>query len=201
MATDLDGIFNVGLNGLRDRKVFDNWLVELKKLNLGHAKNTNSEGKTEEEEGDWYYETTGFGGDDPDDNDIDSPFELNFYGPFMFSVHLMDDISKIPTFYRLHTLFEQPYFFEEFIDEVHEVLRLFNATEVTWLSSLGNASAYSSIYQSEVWENVPYKNVMETLIKRFGNPISYEEAKQYDENVNWSYSNLDCFVSDTFCGK
>ncbi len=198
MATDLDGIFNVGLNGLRDKAVFDQWLEELKKLNIDHAKYTNSDGEDCEEQGEWYYETSGFGGDDPDDNDIDTPFELIFYGPFMFSIHLMDNISKIPTFYRLHILFEQPYFFDEFIDEIHQVLGVFNASEVIWLSSTGSAKKYSSIYQSEVWENVPYKTVREILIERLGKPITYEGAKHYNETVNWEYKNIDCFVCDTF---
>lgn len=198
MATDLDGIFNVGLNGIRDTKVFDKWLVELKKLDLSVAKSPDGQGNYHEEEGEWVYETCGFGGDDPTESDDPSvPFQIIFEGPFMYKIILSDNIAQIPTFYRLKILFEQPYFFENFIDEVHRVVRVFGATEVTWLSSLGSAS-YSRIYQTEVWEDVPYEEVKKSLIKEYGQPMNYMEAKQYEEDFGKHYSELDRFVVDKF---
>jgi hypothetical protein len=198
MATDLDGIFNVGLKGIRDTKVFDQWLIELKELNIAKASSPDRHGVYHEEEGEWDYETSGFGGDDPSETDDPSfPFQIIFEGPYMYKIILSDDIAQIPTFYRLKILFEQPDFFENFIDEVHRVVRIFGATEVTWLSSFGSAS-YSSIYQSEVWENVPYEEVKKSLIKQYGQPMNYQEAKKYEEDFGKAYSDLDRFVVDKF---
>lgn len=198
MATDLDGIFNVGLKGIRDTKVFDKWLTELKELNIAKASSPDGHGVYHEEEGEWEYETSGFGGDDPSETDDPSfPFQIIFEGPCMYKIILSHDIAQIPTFYRLKILFEQPDFFENFIDEVHRVVRIFGATEVTWLSSLGSAS-YSSIYQSEVWENVPYEEVKKSLVKEYGQPMNYQEAKKYEEDFGKAYSELDRFVVDKF---
>ncbi len=198
MATDLDGIFNVGLKGIRDKKVFDQWLAELKKLDLTIARYPDAEGNYHDEVGEWEYETSGFGGDDPIDADDPSvPFQVLFEGPYMYKIVLSDDIAQIPTFYRLKILFEQPDFFDKFIDEVHRVVKVFGATEITWLSSLGSAS-YSGIYQSEVWENVPYEEVKKSLIKEYGQPINYEEAKKYGDDFFKAYEDLDRFVVDSF---
>jgi hypothetical protein len=195
MATDLDGIFNVGLNGCRDRAIFDKWLEDLKKLNISKAMYETKDGKYAEEEGDWEYNIGGFGGDDPDEDDEESPYYVRFDGPHMFKIILMDDISEIPSYYRLYILFEPPYFFDEFITEVRQALKIFGATELIWLSSLGNAS-YSGIYQLYVWENTPYPKVKEILINKFGEPLDYAGAKEFADKTSWSYSTLDKFVLD-----
>jgi hypothetical protein len=108
---------------------------------------------------------------------------------------IMDDISTMPTHYRLKILFEQPDFFENFIKEVHSVLAVFGASELIWLSSMGSAS-YSEIYQNEVWENVPYDKVKELLQQEIGEAIDYAEAKKIHEKESWEYSKLDKFVVD-----
>jgi hypothetical protein len=198
MATDLDGIFNVGLKGIRDTKVFDEWLTELRKLNIGKASSPDGHGVYHEEEGEWEYDTYGFGGNDPYETDDPSfPFQVIFEGPYMYKVILSDDIAQLPTFHRLKILFEQPCFFENFINEIHRVVSIFGATEITWLSSLGSAS-YSAIYQSQVWENVPYEVVKESLLKEYGQPMNYQEAKKYEEDFGITYSELDRFVVDKF---
>jgi hypothetical protein len=194
MATDLDGIFNFGLKGIRDRKIFDKWLEELKALNLNRATDHNGI----EEEGEWDYYITGFGGDDPLENDDpDMPYEVVYEGPYMMKIFLMDDISQIPTFSRLSILFEQPEWFLEFIDKIHSIIRIFGSNQLIWLSSLGSAS-YSSIYQSKVWINTPYEKVRELLIEQYGNPkTKYEEMAEYDR-TNFEYKNIDIFIEDTF---
>lgn len=197
MATDLDGIFNVGLKGCRDRKVFDNWLEELKKLDLPKASYVDADDKIKKETGEWWYEVTGYGGDDPLDDEPNCPYNVEFYGPYMIQIRIMDDIAQLPTYYRLRVLFEQPDYFHDFIKEVHRVLKVFGATEVTWLSSLGSAS-YSGIYQSMVWENAPYDEVMEALIQKYGQPISYQDAKKIDDIGLYEYRTLDRFVVDRF---
>lgn len=196
MATDLDGIFNVGLKGCRDRKIFDSWLEELKKIDLPKAKYPKDNGVYVEELGEWEYEIGGFGGDDPSEDEEAFPYCVMFDGPYMMKIKLMDDIAEIPTFYRLSILFEQPDFFYDFIKDVHKILKVFGATELIWLSSLGSAS-YSGVYQNEVWENVPFEKVKESLVKEIGQAISYAEAKKYDEEISWEYKTLDKFVLDT----
>ncbi len=195
MATDLDGIFNVGLNGCRDRAIFDKWLEELKKMNMSKARYLKANGEYAEEEGDWEYTIGGFGGEEPEEDEEDFPYCVRFDGPYMFKIILMDDISQIPSFYRLYILFQPPYFFDEFITEVKLVLRIFGATELIWLSSIGSAS-YSEIYQLYVWGNTPYPKVKEILINKFGQPLDYAGAKEYAEKTSWSYSTLDKFVLD-----
>ena len=194
MATDLDGIFNFGLKGIRDRKIFDKWLEELRALNIDRASDHNGI----KEEGEWDYYITGFGGDDPfEENDPDMPYEVVFEGPYMMKIFLMDDISQIPTFYRLSILFDQPEWFMELIDEIHSIIRIFGSNQLIWLSSLGSAS-YSRIYQSEVWINTPYEKVRELLIEQYGNPkTKYEEMAEYDR-TNYEYKTIDIFIEDTF---
>lgn len=114
-----------------------------------------------------------------------------------FQPELTDIPNLIRTFYRLKILFEQLDFFENFIDEIHRVVSIFGATEVTWLSSLGSAS-YSAIYQSQVWVNFPYEVVKESLHKEYGQPMNYQEAKKYEEDFGKAYSELDRFVVDKF---
>ena len=198
MATDLDGVFNFGLNGLRDRKVFDQWLKELKLLKLPRAQYYDDDDVLHEEQGEWEYEVSGYGGDDPyESNDQTIPFQVIFEGPYMYKIILMDNIAQLPTFYRLYILFEQPYFFEEFITEVRRVLAVFGANEMTWLSSFGNAS-YSSVYQEHVWENKSYDEVKKICIQKYGQAMNYFEAKEYEEKHGIAYANLDRFVVDRF---
>lgn len=194
MATDLDGIFNFGLKGIRDRKIFDKWLEELKALNIDRV----SDHDGIKEEGEWENNIKGFGGDDPfEENDPDMPYEVVFEGPYMMKIFLMDDISQIPTFYRLSILFDQPEWFMELIDEIHSIIRIFGSNQLIWLSSLGSAS-YSRIYQSEVWINTPYEKVRELLIEQYGNPkTKYEEMAEYDR-TNFEYKTIDIFIEDTF---
>lgn len=68
---------------------------------------------------------------------------------------------------------------------------------MTWLSSFGSAS-YSRIYQSKVWEDVPYEEVKKLLVKEYGQPMNYPEAKKYEEDFGKHYSELDRFVVDEF---
>lgn len=194
MATDLDGIFNVGLKGLRDKNVFDKWLEELKKIPIQKAKDHDGD----EEEGEWEYYTSGYGGEDPTENsDPDFPFKLIYEGPYMFKLILMDDISEIPTFYRLHILLNQPEWFFDEIEIFRKAIKVFGGNEVIWLSSLGTAS-YSGIYQSEVWENTPYERVKELLIEKYGSPkTTYEEMAEYGKN-EFEYKSIDTFIVDKF---
>jgi hypothetical protein len=195
MATDLDGIFNVGLNGCRDRRVFDKWLEELKKAEIPFASYYNEKDEVVQETGEWVCEIDGFGGDDPLNDEPDMPYCVSFYGPYMFQIRIMDDIAQIPTHYRLRVLFEQDDYFIVFISNVHRLLKIFGATELIWLSSLGSAS-YSAIYQSMVWENVPYDKVKEALIQKYGQPISYHDAKKIGDIDLYEYRTLDKFVLD-----
>lgn len=94
MATDLDGIFNVGLNGIRDTNVFDRWLAELKKFDLTIAEYPDGRGNYHKEEGEWEYYVCGFGGDDPTESDDSSiPFQVIFEGPYMYKIILSDNIA------------------------------------------------------------------------------------------------------------
>ncbi len=192
MATDLDGIFNFGLKGLRDRNVFDKWLEDLKALNLEKAHDHDGI----EEIGEWESYITGYGGDDSSENEPNLPYEVTFEGPFMQKITLMDDISTISTFFRLHILFNQPEWFFDFIKNVYSIIKIFGGNELIWLSSLGNAS-YSSIYQCEVWENTPYEKVKELLIEQYGTPkTTYKEMAEYGEKLDFEYKDIDVFLVD-----
>jgi|GEM_PF-6409514 len=197
MATDLDGIFNFGLQGLRDRNVYDKWLMKLKALHLKKACDHDGD----EETGEWEYYVTGYGGDDPTEDDPDFPYEVIFEGPYMQKIILMDDISTIPTLYRLHILFNQPDWFFDYLKEVYSIIKTFGGDELIWLSSLGSAS-YSSIYQCEVWQNTPYEKVKELLSQKYGSPkTSYKEMSEYYENINFEYEDIDVFLVDKIGAK
>jgi hypothetical protein len=197
MATDLDGIFNFGLKGLRDRKIFDKWLHELKALNLEKAKDHDGV----EEIGEWKYYITGYGGDDPLDNEPSFPYEVIYEGPYMQKIILMDDISSIPTHYRLNILFNQPDWFFEYLKEVYSMIKIFGGNELIWLSSLGSAS-YSSIYQCEVWENTPYEKVKQLLTEQYGTPkTTYQEMADYGKKFDFEYNTINVFLVDKLEAK
>lgn len=199
MGTYLSGIFNFGLQGKRDSETTKYWLEELKKINLPFARYQNEKDELVTETGEWEIEISGFGGDDPSEiHDTEMPYTISFSGPFMFHIKLKDNNSTIETFYKLKLLIEQYDWFESFIATIHQVLKIFNATEIIWLSSDG-PTQYASIYQREVWTDTSYKKIKEICENKFGEFVtSYHDFKERFCTSNWEYDDLDKVMLDSF---
>lgn len=198
MGTYLSGVFNFGLQGKRDSEMTQHWLEELKKINLPYAKYLNEKNELVTETGEWEIEISGFGGDDPSEFDEpEMPYTITFSGPFMFHINLKDNNSTIETYHKLKLIIEQYEWFDSFIASIHEVLRVFNATELIWLSPDG-PTQYASIYQSEVWSDTPYEMIKEILANQFGEFVtSYQDFKEQFCTSGWGYDDLNKAMLDS----
>jgi len=147
----------------------------------------NADNEIIKETGDWDYEV---------EEDPEYPFNVDFSGPFHIQPCLYKNIGVIYTIYKYRLLYEMPevYFLNSFRKDLFNILKIIEGTEVIYLAD--NACNKLSTYlELMAWENVPYEDIKEKMIKEFGKPITDYAHLNFNK---LSYSKINEFFLDDF---
>ena len=135
----------------------------LKNLNLETTSYINEKNETIKETGEWYYQI---------ENEEKIPYSIYFEGPYNMQPRFLKNIGIISTIYRyglLYNIYSYDWF-ESFRNELFNIVKIMGGTEVMYLPDSGTNNLVTYL-ESMAWENMPYDEIKQKMMKEFGLPI------------------------------
>lgn len=188
MATDLYLITNSKLTGKETQKDWGKIVSELDQLQIDTTSYINANNEIIKTYGSWSYEI--------ELEEEDYPFNVDFNGPFSIQPTLYSNIGVIYTIYKYSFLYKaySNYWFTSFRKNLYKIVKIIGGTEVIYLADNG-CDKLSTYLQSMAWENVPYNEIKEKMLKELGKPVRDYSKLNYDK---LTYSKIKEFFLDDF---
>ncbi len=187
MATSLYIITNSKLTGNETESDWKSIVKKLNDLNFGTISIVNAEGQIIKKNGNWDFEV---------EKDEDTPFNVDFFGPFHIQPCLYKNIGIIYTIYKYRLLYEiyEYDWFSKFRLELFKIISIIGGTEVIYLADNG-CNKLSAYLELMACDNIPYEVIKEKMINELGNPITDYSKLEY---AKLKYSNITEFFLDDF---
>ncbi|WP_282030572.1 hypothetical protein [Winogradskyella eximia] len=134
----------------------------------------------------WYYETTNENGF----------LEIYFNGGSPYDITLMPNLGYISFLLKYKELYglHKSSHLTKFRKELYQIVNLFGGSEVIFLADNG-CDKLSHYLELMAWENIPYQEIKELMIKDLGKPIT-DYALLNESKI--SYEHITEFVLDDF---
>lgn len=188
MSTILHILTNSKLNGNESPEFFDNIKEKLRALPLERASYW-YKGKLVKEVGDWSYEI------EYEDKKEETQFNVSFDGPYSYFPTLYTNVGVISTIYRYSQLYEvyKNGWHKSFRKDIHGIIKAIGGSEIIFVAD--NACDKLNGYLAMAWENVPFEDIKNQMIKEMGAPVTDYSKLDFDK---LNYRKITEFVFDDF---
>ena len=190
MSTSLYAISNITTPENPSLEYLKEKTEALNAFNFGNTymtyRDDNGELITKADARSWYHETTNENGF----------LEIYFNGGSPYDITLMPNLGYISFMLKYRELYrlQKSSHLTKFRKELYQIIKLFGGSEVIFLAD-NNCNKLSHYLELMAWENIPYNDIKQQMIKDIGEPIT--DYALLDES-KMSYKHITEFVLDDF---